>query len=180
VPSQVLPHQAFLSEHRAAVREFISAVRQLDSGAWLRPVGPRKWSPALITAHVTLSIEAFTDETAGRAHMATVMNAWKRFVARTVFLRRLLRTGIFPVGFHAPRETRPSSPPSPQAEAIAALGEAVTALESTLAVHPDPVHCRITHPYFGRLPLITGLQLLTLHARHHQGQLPRRAGGLPR
>jgi hypothetical protein len=176
VSPRELPHEPYLAEHRAVVHEFALAVRQLDSGTWLRPIAPQKWSPALITEHVTLGIEAFTDDAAGRAHMALKLNAWKRFVARMMYLRRVLRTGVFPPHVPSPRETRPSSTPHAQSDAVENLERAARTLETTLRAHPDPARCRLTHPYFGRLPLITALRLLTLHARHHLAQLPRRPG----
>ena len=169
-----LPYEAYLAEHRDVVREYIRAIQQLDSGAWLRPIAPHRWSPALMTEHVTLGIEAFSDDAAGRAYMALKLNAWKRFVARTMLLRRVLRTGVFPPQVHSPRETRPSTTPRQQSEAVESLERASRTLESTLRAHPDPARCRLTHPYFGRLPLITAIRLLTLHARHHLAQLPRR------
>jgi hypothetical protein len=174
VPHRALPHEGYLAEHRAAVREFAGAVGRLDTATWLRPIGPHKWSPALITEHVTLGIETFIDDTAGRAHLVVQLNAWKRLVARTVFLRRILKTGVFPHGVRAPRETLPSSTPHSQTEALENLDRAVATLETTLSAHPDPGRCRVTHPYFGSLPLTTSLRLLALHARHHLHQIPRR------
>jgi hypothetical protein len=168
-------HAVPLADHRKAIREFSAAAARLDTQSWLRPIGPSRWSPALITEHVSLAIGAFTSDAAGRAHMAEVFGPWKRFVARTLFLRRLLRTGEFPERAIAPRETTPSSSPQQQADALAALDRAVSDLEVTIAAHPNPDGCEITHPYFGRLPLPTALRLLELHARHHLGQLPRRS-----
>jgi len=171
------PHKPYVTEHRAAVNDFIRAAGQLDTATWLRPLGPDRWSPALITEHVTLSIEAATDDAAGRAHMVLRLNAWRRFVARTIYLSRLLKTGVFPPGIRSPRETRPSATPHTQAESLENLKRALAIFETTLAAHPAPARCRLTHPYFGSLPLITGLRLLTLHAQHHQAQLPRRSAG---
>jgi len=177
VPRHDLPHEPFLVEHREAVRDFTLAAGQMDSTAWFKPVGHEKWSPALITEHVTLAIEAFTDDAAGRAHMAMRLNAWTRLAARAVYLRRVLRTGVFPPGIRAPRETWPSSTPRAQGEAIENLVRATQILETILAAHPNPARCRLTHPYFGALPLATALRLLTLHARHHLAQLPRHTPG---
>jgi hypothetical protein len=168
-------HAVALADHRAAIREFAAAASRLDTQSWLRPVGPARWSPALITEHVALSIGAFTADAAGRAHMAVVLGPWKRFVARTIFMRRMLRTGEFPQGARAPRETRPSSSPQQQGDALAALDRAVSDLEITIGAHPDAARCQITHPYFGRIALPVALRLLELHARHHLGQLPRRS-----
>ncbi len=168
-------HAVPLADHRTAIREYSAAASRLDTQTWLRPLGPSRWSPALITEHVTLAIGAFTADAAGRAHMAEVFGPWKRFVARMLFLRRLLRTGEFPKGAIAPRETTPSSAPQQQADALTALERAVSDLEVTIGAHPNTDRCEITHPYFGRLPLPTALRLLELHARHHLGQLPRRA-----
>jgi DinB superfamily len=172
VTRPVLAHAPYLAEHTAAVKDFTRAVEQLDSATWFKALGPDKWSPALVTEHVTLSIEAFTDDAAGRAHMAVRTNAWRRFVLRTLFLRRLLKEGTFPPGVRAPRETRPSPTPRAQREAIEYLQRAAGILEATLAAHPAPERCQITHPFFGPLPLITSLRLLTLHTRHHLAQLP--------
>jgi hypothetical protein len=148
------------------------AAGRLDSAAWLKPVAPGKWSPALITEHVTLSIVAFNDDAAGRAHMALKLSRWRRFVIRVLYLGRVLRTGQFPPGVRAPRETLPGTTPRRQRDAVEELETASRTLDATLAAHPAPEHCRLTHPYFGRLPLITALRLLTAHTRHHLAQLP--------
>jgi hypothetical protein len=176
---KTMAHSAPLADHRAAVREFASAAARLDTQSWLRPIGPQRWSPAMITEHVALAIGAFTADAAGRAHMAVVLGPWKRFVARSLYLRRLLRTGEFPQNARAPRETTPSTSPQQQTEALTALDRAVSDLEVTIGAHPNPDQCQITHPYFGRLPLVTALRLLELHARHHLGQLPRRSAARP-
>ena len=168
-------HAVPLADHRTAIHEFAAAASRLDTQTWLRHPGPSRWSPAQITEHVALYIGAFTADAGGRAHMVEAFGPWKRFVARTLFLRRVLRTGEFPHSAIAPRETRPSSSPQQQADALAALDRAVSDLEVTVGAHPDAEHCQITHPYFGRLPLPTALRLLELHARHHLGQLPRRS-----
>jgi len=166
------PWAAGLAEHRAAVADFVRAASSLDSATWLRPIGPHRWSPALITEHVRLSIEAVNDDAAGRAHMAVRLNPWKQFVARRLYLSRVLKTGVFPGGIRAPRETRPSPTPQSQPDALADLSRITAILESTIAAHPAPARCRLTHPYFGKLSLARSLRLLTLHARHHLAQLP--------
>jgi hypothetical protein len=171
---QSKPHEVQLAEHRAAVRDLARAAGQLDAATWLRPAAADKWSPALITEHITLSIVAFTDDAAGRAHMAVKLTAFRRFLLRTFLLRRVLRTGQFPPQARAPRETVPSPTPRTQRDAIADLEQATRTLEATIAAHADPSRCWLTHPYFGRLPLSTSLRLLTLHARHHLRQFPRR------
>lgn len=171
------PWASGLADHRAAIDEYVRAASALDSGAWLRPLGPHRWSPALITEHLRLSLEAMTDDAAGRTHMALRMNAWGRFLARRLFLPRLLRTGVFPAGARAPRETVPGPTPHPQDEALADLSQAAATLESTITSHPDPTRCRLTHPYFGKLALKTSLTLLAMHARHHLAQLPVRPPG---
>lgn len=168
------PHEPYLAEHHAAVQDLARAAEQLDLAAWLKPVSPEKWSPALITEHVRLSIIAFNDDAAGRAHMAVRLTGWKRFMLRVAIMPRVLQTGQFPTGARAPRETVPSPTPRTQRDAIEDLELAARTLHSTLAVHPDPRSCRLTHPYFGQLPLITALRLLTLHTRHHLAQFPRR------
>jgi hypothetical protein len=168
------PFAVLLANHRSAVREFVATARMLDQDTWLSPRGSGKWSPALLTEHVALGIEAFTAEVGGRAGMALKLTPWRRFVNRRVYLPRLLRAGRFPEGVRAPRETRPGSSPRPQAEALQALERAVTDLEISVGAHPRVESCRVTHPYFGRLPLATSLRLLEVHARHHLSQLPRR------
>ena len=164
-----------LTKHRAAVREYIAQASKLDSGVWLHPIAPGKWSPAQITQHVTLGIEMFTDDLAGGTGMALRLSPWRRFVLRTFMLPRLLRKGQYPGGTKAPREIRPSDTPATQPEALGKLQEAVTALEATVASVPNAASRRLSHAYFGRVPAATAIDLLALHARHHMAQLPHAA-----
>lgn len=165
-----------LANHRTAVHEYCALAARLPADVWLWPVAPGKWSPAQITQHVTLAIETFTDEFAGRAGMALKLTVWRRFVLRTFLLPRLLSSGRFPASIKAPREIRPSTTPATQADALERLKQASSALDAIATAAPSSRSRRLTHPYFGRVPALTAVRLLELHTRHHLSQLPHRAG----
>jgi hypothetical protein len=167
---------AALLENRRAHEAFVQSASGIPREAWDRPASPGKWSAGEITAHLRLALEALDRELRGEPPMRNRVPAWKRFVLRSFVLPFMLRTGRFPKGVPAPRETRPSAPQSPPAEALRHLMEALDRFETGCAAQERP-RLRLTHPYFGGLTLPRFHRLLALHTRHHRAQLPSRGGG---
>jgi len=164
-----------LADHRSAADSFLQAGRAVPEPAWTRPVAPGKWSPAQVAEHVRLSFEVLTRELVEGTGMRVVVPPWKGFLLRRVYLRRILRTGRFPRNIRAPREARPVAPPAPQSEALRLVEAAAADFEAACAGVADPRSRRLTHPYFGRLPLPLACRFLARHTRHHQDQLAPRA-----
>ncbi len=175
MPPKPSPLAIPLANHRAAVREYAALARRLPADLWLHPPAPAKWSPAQITEHVALGIEIFTDDLAGRPGLTPRLSPWKQFLPRIFLMPRVLRSGQLPAGANAPRLLRPSTTPLTQDDALRRLEVAVATLEATAAAIPNTGATRLTHPAFGRVPVLAALRLLELHVRHHFAQLPRRA-----
>jgi hypothetical protein len=125
------------------------------------PGWPPWWAAAACASGVVLKLSEALFEAAGRelrdgVPMALRTTGWQRMVLRHTILRRLLRGGPFPGGARSPRETRPPAVPDgePADLLIRRFEASAVELEGALAAagEADPKR-RLTHPYFGRLPL---------------------------
>jgi hypothetical protein len=161
---------AALLENRRAHEAYVHGASGIPPDAWDRPSSPGKWSAGEITEHLRLALEAVDRELAGERPMNRRLPGWKQFLLRNLVLPRILRTRRFPTGARAPRETRPSGPAVPPAEALRRLTEALDRFETACAERGP--RCHLTHPYFGRLDLPRFHRLLALHTLHHRAQLP--------
>ena len=160
-----------LAAHEKALAEFLASAEALRPDDWSRAMQTGKWSPAEIVEHVRLSFVASLDCLQGRQGMRPVLTGWKAAIARWLYLPKILRTGEFPKGARAPRETRPMNPAPLREEGISRVRIAARDLETALRADPDPASHRILHPYFGFLSLTTSLRLLARHTRNHRNQL---------
>ena len=160
-----------LAEHRRAIESFLEAGRAVPEPEWSRPLAPGKWSPAEIAEHIRLSFEVVRRELLEGTGMRVVVPPWKGFLLRRVFLGRIVRTGRFPPGIRAPREARPVAPSETRSEALRLVEAAAADFEAACAGVDDPRSRRLTHPYFGAIPLPLACRFLARHTRHHQNQL---------
>jgi hypothetical protein len=162
---------AALADHRAAHEAYVRRAGRIPSDQWRRPATPGKWSPSEITEHLRLALETLRRELEGQPAMRVILTPWKRFTLRWTILPSILRTGRFPRGVRAPREIRPADPPEERDEALRRLDEAHARFASACG-EPSAAGRRLTHPYFGPLPLTRFHRLLARHADHHARQLP--------
>jgi hypothetical protein len=160
-----------LDDHARALDEYRLAAGALGSTVWLRPLAAGKWSPAEITAHVAAAYQVLTAELGGAAGMALRGSKLQRLVLRHTVLPRLLIGRPFPPGARAPRETRPTKIIEDPVVALARLVERAEQFTRDLTAKPDGQNLRLTHAYFGRLSARQGLELSTMHTRHHARQL---------
>jgi hypothetical protein len=163
--------EAALAEHHAAVEDYVARASRIPPEDWHRPVAAGKWSPGEITEHLRLAMEKLDLELRGESEMKAVLPPWKRLLLRRTVLPRMLRTGRFPKGVRAPREIRPLTQGPVRDEALRGLSETAARFEASSAAAASPTR-RLTHPYFGGLPLARFHRLLALHTRHHREQLP--------
>lgn len=160
-----------LSAHRSAVEEFCSTAERLPGTGWMEPLAPGKWAPAEVTSHVTMAYRVLQGEVAGQAGMRLLGSRLQRFVLRHTVLPRLMAGKPFPPGVRAPRETRPRDLIIDRAEALSALSHLAEEFAEQLTVQTRAGPVRLSHAYFGYLSPQQGLQLLTVHNRHHARQL---------
>jgi hypothetical protein len=158
--------------HGSAVSSFASAAEAVEPGAWHLPRAAGKWSPALVTGHLIRAYEVLMDELDGGAGMRILLPTWKRLFLRLTLMPRLLRGGGFPGRVPAPREIRPTeAPPDPQSGAALfrqRAQEFETAVQNARTRKPP---ARITHAYFGTVPLAKAVLFCARHVEHHQTQL---------
>jgi hypothetical protein len=157
--------------HSEALAAVTRAAESVPGDAWRQPVQEGKWTPAEVVEHLTLAYDALLKELSGGPGMKYRPNAVIRFILRYTVLPRILRGEPFPRA-RAPRETRPADTPLAQPEAVRRLRDrgaaAVAEMERALGSRPGT---KLTHAYFGRLPLTTGLTLIARHINHHRKQL---------
>lgn len=166
---------AVIRQHRSALDEYVAAARALDADAWTRPRAEGAWSAAEITDHLTLAYDALLRELGGEAGMKPKLTRVHRAVLRWVLLPHILFHRTFPVRARAPRETRPSAGRERE-EAIAHLLARGEEFErrawEARASGPD----RLSHPYFGSVPLAKGVRFCAVHLDHHRRQVESVAG----
>jgi DinB family protein len=157
--------------HSEALAGVLRSAESVPPEAWLRPLGEGRWTPAQVVEHLTLAYDALLKELSGGPAMKYRLNAGVRLVLRYTVLPRILRGEPFPRA-RAPRETRPADTPFNQPEAVQRLRDrgaiVVAEMERKLSTRPG---AKLTHAYFGRLPLTTGLTLIARHIEHHRKQL---------
>jgi len=158
---------ALLSDHAAAVREFVAAARRA-SHRWLTPRAEGKWTPAQETQHVVLSYREFLRQLSDTTPMRVRTGVVRRRVARLVGLTSILWRKRIPVAVNAPREARPpwiETPPEDLIPVLEALGRDFEQ-QFRRTWHAEPRR-RMSHYIFGTLTLDQGLRLVTVHTRHH-------------
>jgi hypothetical protein len=162
---------SLISEHDVAVDQFVAAARCFSLDAWTRPLAPGKWSPAEITSHVFEAYRVLRSELDGSAGMRMLGSSLRRWILRRTMMPRLLAGRPFPPGVRAPREIRPREIQDDTALALAMLKSQAQAFTRELTSRAGAGPVRLTHAYFGALTPRQGLQLLTVHTRHHARQL---------
>jgi hypothetical protein len=168
----VIPPQLF-DDHRRALADVLATFRSLDEAQWATPRAGGKWSPALIAEHLRLTYVVSVEEARGGQGMRQRAPWYLAPILRLRYLRGILRRGRFPEGAPAVREIRPGEAAVPAREpllaALATEGERL--LAAVAAADRNGDRRRMTHPFFGKLDLATGLQLGTAHLRHHEAQV---------
>ena len=160
-----------LADHSKAVEEYVTAAERLSGEAWMRPLAAGKWTPAEVTSHVTEAYRVLRSELAGTSGMRLLGSRFQRLILRYTALPGLLRGRPFPAGVRAPRETRPREVVDDRKVALSTLADLTETFIQELTNQAALKDVRLTHAYFGPLSAHQGLQLLTVHTRHHARQL---------
>lgn len=160
-----------VEEHQQALAELEATAEAIPEAYWEAPRAPGKWSPAQIVEHVRLTCRTIQSELEGRGGMR-VRTGWVRQrVLRLLLVPRILRTRTFPEGAPAVRELRPQADLRlERGQTLDALREQAASLVAAMAA-ADPAKMTVTHPFFGRLDPLRGLELATVHVQHHRAQL---------
>jgi hypothetical protein len=162
---------ARLSDHAAAVNQFVTAAQRFPGEIWSRALAPGKWSPSEITSHVIEAYEVLGRELNGEPGMRLLGSSLQRWVLRHTILAGILRGRPFPPGARAPRETRPRELHADPDSAFAALDIAASKFAQELASRAGDRRLRLSHAYFGPMSAQQSLRLAAVHTRHHARQL---------
>ena len=161
-----------VEEHRRALAELEATAESLGEAAWSVPRAEGKWAPAQIVEHMRLTCETMQAELEGRGGFRVRTGWLRRQVLKVTVLPRILSGRRMPEGAPAVREIRPQTDARLERRpTLDALRERATSLVAALEA-ADPEHvAAVTHPFFGRLDPLKGLDLATVHAQHHHAQL---------
>jgi hypothetical protein len=166
-------------DHERAVAELLAAIGEVPAARWAEPPATDRWSAAEVVRHLELTYLHLGREQRGEVTSRVLPRPWRAWLLRRLILPRLLAGAPLPRGVRAPREVRPDGATSSPAAATAALVQAVREWAGAMATQASDQGARATHPFFGKLPLLTMLRFTTLHTRHHCRQLQRAGAGLP-
>jgi hypothetical protein len=158
-------------EHARAIAAFIDEMSRVPETGWHTARGPGKWSAAALALHVCQAYEFGRDAVKTGAAMRLKVPAPVAWISRVVVLPILLARDRFPSGADAPPEVVPDLREAERLgrEALAARlrGAAVDALDGLQRAAREQPELRVTHAYFGPMPPLQTLRLLSAHTRHH-------------
>jgi hypothetical protein len=161
-----------IAEHRAVVADAVTVIAALPPTLWSRPLGPNRWTFAAMSLHIGQAYEFGRDAALRGDAMRLRVPAFAAWIARWTLLPLSLASERFPRGARAPREVRPDEEfaltltPTDSAARLAAR-----AAEALGALHAADASLRVQHAYFGPIPALTALRVLSAHTRHHTGGL---------
>lgn len=163
-------------EHARAVEAFVDAMAQVPAIRWHTPRAAGKWSAAALALHVCQAYEFGRDAVRTGAAMRLKVPPPVAWISRVVVLPMLLARDRFPRGADAPPEVAPDLREAGRLgrDALAARlrGAAAAALEGLQRAARERPGLRVTHAYFGAMPPLQALRLLSAHTRHHARGLP--------
>lgn len=168
---------SLLTDHAAAVAEYVGVAQRFSPEAWMQPLAPGKWTPAEVTSHVAEAYQVLRAELGGGPGMRLLGSPLQRWLLRQTMLPRLLAGKPFPAGVRAPKETRPRNVQPDSVNALAVLRTLAQAFTQELTTRAAAGTIRLTHAYFGPLSPRQGIRLLIVHTRHHARQLARQGSG---
>lgn len=164
------------ADHQRAVEEFLAAARAVPADQWERAPDDAHWSPSQIAEHVRMTYAVVSAQFAGGPGLRVRTTWWMRTVLRWKFLKGILENGAFPKGARAPKEIRPGQGPFDRETVLTALQRAANETEERLISRWSDPSSQMTHHVFGALRPPQGARLVTVHTRHHAGQLAALAG----
>src|SRR5262245_43494815 len=103
-----------LAANRAAVLDLVAAAER-SAATWTTPCAPGKWSPSQIVEHVVRGLEEAVNVLSGTPSIPMIP-AFLRPLAR-LYIKRILKKGVFPKGWKSHKAFDPASGPATPAEA---------------------------------------------------------------
>jgi hypothetical protein len=167
--------QEAIAAHRRALDSFVATASGLPAAVWDAPYAEGKWTRAEVAEHVRLVYtKAYAEVTGGQG--MRVRTAWpKRTLLRLLVMPWILRNRRMPKGAPAVREIRPADGPYDQAATVAGVRAEGERFLGALDKVDLERFAGVSHPFFGRMEPLQGIQLLTVHTEHHEAQLAGRA-----
>ena len=158
-----------LTDVRAAVDAMASDLDRV-ADTWTTPRAPGKWSPSQVTEHVARALDESVHLCRGEPDRFPSLPAPVRFLARTLFFNRVVRSGRIPKARTNPPMNPGSGPASP-AEGKARLATALSAFEEQ--ARSLPANARVRSTAFGDISAMDWVIFQAAHTRHHHPQIRR-------
>jgi hypothetical protein len=159
-----------IADNRAAIEEFLAAVRAVDAARWATPRAEGVWSPGQVAEHLALTYEYNRKVVQGTAEgLPFPLGLMLRPLLRRIVIDNTLKAGKFTRKGRAPKPFRPGPTPPAPADAIARLTSAVSGMEADLRSRPRSE--TIDHPVFGSIRTVDWIKVQAIHTRHHRAQL---------
>lgn len=159
-----------IADNRSAVAEFVATARSIDPVKWDTPRGAGAWSPGQVVQHVAIVYEYSRDVVLGTPPGGSIPRFLRPLLRRLV-VDATLKAGRFTRKGRAPAMFKPSAAAAAAAQAIPRLEAALAGFEGAIrSGHPEGRHY-VTHPYFGRIPMMDFVRFQAIHTRHHRRQL---------
>lgn len=165
-----MPRNAYdLSSIRTTVLHFARAA-QASADQWTVPRAPGKWSPSQVVEHVAMALEQSANDMIGRPTRVVSLPGPMRFLARTLGMNRVVRTGrLFKARTNS--AMNPAAGPATAAEAEARLSVAMNAFDAAVrkaSAQGDTIRS-VT---FGKVRLTDYIRFQEIHVQQHGKQLP--------
>lgn len=157
-----------LRDTRAVVDDVIRTAHATGE-RWSTPRAPGKWTPSQVVEHVARALEASAADIAGEPTRFVTLPRPVRVLVRTLFFRRVLRTGTFPRARTNPA-MNPQRGPATPAEGELRLEAAWRTFERAATGHAAR-SAEMTSVIFGRVRLADYVTFQGHHARHHRAQM---------
>lgn len=158
--------------HEASLRTFVDLANSLDENLWAIPIAEGKWTPIEITEHLRAAYEMALKELEGGKGFRVRTGILTRTFARLVYLPRIVRNRRMPEGIKAPGEIRPTNCIEDRTDALIALQDLGTRVQSELGRRRNDPTAFLTHHLLGKFRPNQAMDFITIHLEHHTRQLP--------
>jgi hypothetical protein len=161
--------ESVMNENRAAVEE-LAAASERCGATWTTPRAPGKWSPSQVVEHVARSLEDSAKSVNGQPNRLPTLPSFLRPAVRSLFLKRVLKTGRFGKA-RTNRAMDPVDGPATPAEGRVRLEAAMRSYEQA-CLQRSRTSTTFASGVFGNVSLVDYGRFQVLHTLHHRRQLP--------
>ena len=157
-----------LAANRAAIIELVAAAER-SAATWTTPRALGKWSPGQVVEHVAGGLEEGAIILSGAPSKVRKTPFFLRPLVR-LYIKRILKKGVFPNGFKADKSLDPATGPATPAQARVRLEGAHARFDEECRRRVASGQNVVAH--YAMVSLEDFVRFNTLHTRHHSKQMP--------